>query len=432
MAEHNDTPPENGQPPERGEESQAPYSIQLLDERLRLVAYIIGVMLIIGGIFTALALAWPAIQLAIQTLVPFVVGFIFAYIFNPVVTFVQKRLRLSRVGGVLFLYLIGLLLLTGFFAMVLPILITQIRGAYVGISSFVAEQIQRSPELLDIWQWLVNWLEERELTPEALLMQAFQTTELREAARAAAASGFLLVGQAIYFFYWVGTWIFGTAMFFIFAILVNIYLLIDFSKVRDVMEVMVPDKHQERTFDILHKVDVAVGGFIRGILIVAFLVGAMTFVALWLLGLREYALIIGVIAGVANIVPYLGPVVGATPAVLYVLTSAQYEGMQERLIMLAAVVAVMTVIQMIESYILQPKIVGAKAQLHPLAVLLAFAVGVNFGILGIIVAVPVACIVRVLLKEFYWDSRANAWEERVRQRKKRKRQKRRYPGEAST
>ncbi len=429
MAEK-DKPQEPGKPKTVGEEEDSSAPVQLLDDKLRQVVYIIGVMLIIGGAFTALAFAWPVVQLAVQTLMPFIVGFIFAYIFNPIVTFVQKRLKISRVGGVLFLYLIGLLALTSFFAMVLPILITQIRSAYMGIASFVGEQVQRSPELIDLWEWGVNWLEERDLTVEGLLMQAFQTTELREAARAAAASGFLLVGQTIYFFYWIGTWVFGTTMFFVFAVLVNIYLLIDFSRVRNVMEVMVPEKHQDRTFDILHKVDIAVGGFIRGILIVAFLVGTMTFVGLWLLGLREYALIIGVIAGVANIVPYLGPVVGATPAVLYVLTSAQYEGMQERMIMLASVVAVMTVIQLIESYILQPKIVGANAQLHPLAVLLAFAVGVNFGILGIIVAVPVACIVRVLIKEFYWDRRELAWERRARLRKKRRRMKR-YPSGAS-
>lgn len=406
--------------------------VQLLDDKLRLVALIIGVMLIAGGGITALAFAWPAIDLVVRTLLPFVVGFVFAYIFNPVVTFVQERLKLSRVGGVLFLYLMLILALMGFVAMVLPILITQVRGAYLGLSHFIGEQLQRSPELQDLWDRASEWLAERELTVEALVMQAFQTTEIRDAARTAAASGFVIVGQTLSFIYSIGAWIFGTTFFFVFAILVNIYLLIDFARIRNVMEVMVPASKHKRTFEVMGKVDIAVGGYIRGILIVAFLVGSMTFAALWALGLREYALLIGIVAGVANLVPYLGPIVGATPAVLYVLFSAQYEGMQERLGTLALVVIAMSIIQMIESYLFQPKIVGKSAQLHPLAVLLAFAFGANFGILGIIVCVPIACIVRVLIKEFYWDRREHAWNRRLKAEKRRQRIRRQHRAPAKT
>lgn len=386
-----------------------PPPVQLLDPQLRRIALVIGIMVIAAGGIFAITLAWPLISMIVRSTLPFVLGLIFAYIFDPVVTFFQKQLRLSRIAGVLFLYFCFAIAITLFVAMLLPILIRQVGEAYQGISTVVGRAIEANPEIREFLRRVQEWLGARGYDLEALLAEAARS----EGARTAAATGLRLVGETLAFFYTAVTSIFGTMAVLGFAILVNIYLLLDFSKLRNVMEVMVPEKAQERTFDILAKLDVAVGGFIRGMLIVSFLVGLMTFLGLTALGMGRYAVLIAVIAGVGNLVPYLGALAGGIPAMLYVIFSDGYDSVESRLFAGIAVLILTAIIQTVESLVFQPRIVGKSAQLHPLAVLFALVVGANFGLTGMIVAVPTACIVRVLLKEFYWDSREVAWRGRT-------------------
>jgi predicted PurR-regulated permease PerM len=123
------------------------------------------------------------------------------------------------------------------------------------------------------------------------------------------------------------------------------------------------------------------------------------------LGMKQYALLIGFVAGAANFIPYLGPLMGEIPAILYVLLSNNYEGPKEKLLYTGLVIGLFALIQTLDGFVFQPKIVGKSAQLHPVVVILALVVGGQFGIMGMIVAVPTACILRVLIKEFYWDQR---------------------------
>lgn len=384
-----------------------------LDPQLRLVALTIGIMLIVAGAVVALNLLWPLVRIIVNTTMPFVVGLVFAYIFNPVVTFVQQRLRLSRLGGVIVLYALFLAGIVAFFAMLLPIIIQQVGEAYVGTREFLLRALERNPELRTLSERVMQWLAERGIDVEQVLTDAARSSSVQSAAGTAAASGVKIIGGALTMAYNTATSLIGGVTFLVFAILVNIYLLLDFSDLSDVMEVMVPERYQARTFDILAKIDVAVGGFIRGTLITAVIVGLMTFAFLMMLGLGRYAVLIGVLAGLGNLIPYLGPVMGGGPAMLYVLFSDNFESMNARLMTGAGVVLMVVVVQVVEGFVLQPRIVGKSAQLHPLAVLFALALGANYGLLGMILAVPLACIARVLLKEFYWDAREESWRART-------------------
>jgi predicted PurR-regulated permease PerM len=153
--------------------------------------------------------------------------------------------------------------------------------------------------------------------------------------------------------------------------------------------------------------DAAMGGFLRGQLTVSAIVGGLFAIGLFGIGfvgfpaLRNYCVLIGTLSAIGGFIPYLGPVMGVTPAVLIVLMSGDVSW-ATRLITLAAVFSLFVVIQMVEGFVLQPRIVGKGAGLHPLVVMLALIVGAQFGIGGMVVAVPVASMVRVLIREFYW------------------------------
>jgi len=370
-------------------------------------------LLIAGVLLLALRAVWPIVSMLIQTALPFVVGLIFAYVFDPVVTFAQRKLGISRFAGVTVLYGCFLIAAAAFVAMVLPILVSQIGKAWVGLSGFIGERLERMPQVSILMDRGRVWLAEHGLTIDELATQAARSEGVQAAARTAASSGARVFTMMIEGFVAFMQSTIGLVSFIVFAFLVNVYLLLEFSKLRHVLEIMLPSDQQARSFAILAKIDVAVGGFIRGTLITAIIVGVLTGAGLYMLGLREYALLIGLVAGFANLIPYLGPVMGGGPALLYVAFSGTYETLEDKLLYSAAVLGLTILIQMIEGFILQPKIVGESAQLHPVAVLFALALGANFGLLGMIVAVPAACVVRVLLKEFYWDAREAAWHQRT-------------------
>lgn len=383
----------------------------LRDTKIRRMVLTIGWMIIAGGAVFALSIAWPAIQMLIRTTLPFVVALVIAYVFNPIVSFVQNRLRLSRIGGILLLYALLFAAVAGFFAILLPIIWEQAGNAWRGISEFISNRIGQNARLktaiLDINQWLTD----NGIDVKSFLAGLSTSSGVGTAASTAASSGAKLIGNTFeILFHLIGTTI-SYITFFVLIFLVSIYLLLDFNKARTMMEVIIPTRHQERTFAVLGRMDVAVGGFMRGMLITSFLVGLMTFTGLWILGLKEYALLIGIIGGLANLIPYCGPIAGGGPAILYVIFSEAVP-QDKKLLMVGGVLVVQIIIQFTEGFVFQPFIVGKSAQLHPLVVLFALALGANFGLPGMIVAVPIACIVRVLVNEFYWDPREKEWRER--------------------
>lgn len=393
-------------------ESKAPV-LQMLDPKLHRVIMIIGIMLIIGGLFLALRIMWPFIDMIIRTLLPFAVGLLLAYLLNPIVSFVQVRLRLTRVGGVIILHVLAIALVLAFFSMVLPVLALQIQNAYHELIRFFTVQLGRNEELMAMVMSVDAWLIERGFDIRGLFQSAVQAERIQEAAGTAASSGARFIFDVFAYMVDFIRLMFGFAIFIVFALLVNIYLLIDFSKIQGLLEVVIPPQHQDRIFDMMGKADVAVGGFIRGIILCAASVGLMTFIALYLLGLREYALLIAIIAGIFNLIPYLGPIAGGAPAILYVLLSSDFGTVEDRLLRAGGILLALGIIQFIDGFILQPKIIGQNASLHPVTILVALAVGANWGLLGMLVAVPLACVLRVLVKEFFWDRRERSWRERT-------------------
>jgi predicted PurR-regulated permease PerM len=204
---------------------------------------------------------------------------------------------------------------------------------------------------------------------------------------------------------------FSFVSFIILVIIINFYFLLDFHKIRGLVATVIPTKDEERVFRILNRIDEAVGRFLRGQLIICCLVGLLTTIGLLLLGLKKYAILIGVVAGIGNIIPYLGPLLGAIPSLIWVLASSAFPTFSDKLVGSAEVIGLFAVIQAIDGMIFQPRIVGKNSELHPLAVMLALMVGAYFGLGGMIVAIPVACIVRILIKEFWWDNLRRAKQE---------------------
>ena len=159
---------------------------------------------------------------------------------------------------------------------------------------------------------------------------------------------------------------------------------------------MVPAPKRELAMDVLADIDAVIGGFVRGQLIVAAVVAAMAIVALTMLRI-PFALLIGVWAGIADIIPYIGPFAGGIPAVLVALFTGGWPAA-------LGVLVAFTIINQIEAHLLGPRIVSSTVKVTPLAIIFALLIGVHvFGFLGLLIAVPVAGIVRVVLCRIFPD-----------------------------
>lgn len=183
---------------------------------------------------------------------------------------------------------------------------------------------------------------------------------------------------------------------------VSIYMLAESPTIKRFFVQSFKPRSRARVVAILHDVDQVIGGFIRGQIIVAAVVGILAIVALMILHVR-YAVIIGVWAGVMDVIPYIGPIAGAIPGVVVALI---FNGPGAGI----GVIVAFAVINQLEAHLLAPRIVSNSVKITPLAVIFALLICAKiFGFIGLIVAVPLAGIVRVFLTHvFQEDTVTNA------------------------
>ena len=195
----------------------------------------------------------------------------------------------------------------------------------------------------------------------------------------------------------------GSVVNFVIGAIVSIYLMKDkdffLSIWRKFLHLVLPQRANAAVTETLNEVNGVLSQFVRGALLDAVFVAILSSIGLSIVGL-DFAVFIGVFAGIANVIPYFGPLIGMIPAFLIGwLTSDFVHGV--------LAVLVLVIVQQIDSNIIYPKVVGSSTGLHPLAVLLAVSVfGYFGGIIGMILAVPIAGILQVfILKWAYRQER---------------------------
>jgi predicted PurR-regulated permease PerM len=193
---------------------------------------------------------------------------------------------------------------------------------------------------------------------------------------------------------------------FLVAPVVAFYVLIDLPRIRDESVELVPPRHRNEVIHVSRQLGTAVGGFLRGQVLVAVIVGVLTSVGFWMIGLKFW-LIIGMIAGFLNIIPFVGPWVGGGLGVIVGLvvnadvTTAFF----------AAIVAF--AVQQIDNNFVSPAVLRATVRLHPAVVVLVLILGGAIGGLwGVLLAVPVAASIKIVIGHL-WRTRVlgQSWDE---------------------
>ncbi len=326
------------------------------------------------GVFAAFGVLFWLLQ---PVLLPFVLGGLIGYLGDPLVDRVEARGG-SRTLGVALVFLVfgSLYVLALFFAV--PLLVQQL-DALIG----------RIPLL---YAWLrdvaIPWFQSRTMVTGAMLPPIDWSAELMsnwqslgkvtaKTITQITGSGFGLLG-----------WMANMAL----VPVVAFYLMRDWDDIAEKALRLLPRDWQPQTQQMTREADEVVGAFLRGQFIVMCALGVLYGLGLWMVGV-ELALLLGVIAGLASIVPYLGFIVGISASLLaawlqfYDWVPLVYVGL------------VFGVGQMIESMVLTPVLVGDRIGLHPVAVIFALMAGGQLaGFVGVVVALPVAAVIMVFAR----------------------------------
>lgn len=319
-------------------------------------------------------------------LAPFVISMVLAYLGDPLADRLEVA-GMSRTASVSVVFLV-------------------IFGAIIGTLLFlvpmVIHQIKTVLSLLPVWEeWLrINILPRfLELVDFDPLLLDFSEVTRKLASQWQKAGGFLAN---------IGVSVTRSSLAFVGFVVnlflvpvVTFYLLRDWDRLMGHLHNMMPRNVEAVVLGLVHECDEVLGAFFKGQLMVMIALGIIYSLGLALIGL-QFAVLIGMVAGLVSIIPYMGFMVGFAAAIIVAFFQFDsYTGM-------LLVCAVFMVGQALESWLLTPWLVGDKIGLHPVAVIFALMAGGQlFGFVGMLIALPMAAIIMVLLRHLDQNYKAS-------------------------
>ena len=310
-----------------------------------------------------------------RVLTPFFIAFALAYLLDPVTDRLES-LKISRTFSVLVLMAGVFSLVTGIGLLIFPLLKLQAEHLVSNLPNYIA--------IMQEWMYpLLGVVGEPEKIQGILNRELLKVGELP-----------LKVISSITSILWGSV----AGLFSFILLLANLviipvvmfYLLRDYDLINKKMLSFVPARSREQVLSLIKEIDRVLAGFVRGQLMVGLTMAGLYSIGLFFCG-TPMSLFIGLLAGLASLVPYLGLVFGFVPAAI--LTFMQTQDW----VLVFGVAGVFAVVQGLEGMIITPRIVGEKIGLHPVAIILAVLLGAEFfGLVGVIVSVPVAAALNVL------------------------------------
>ncbi|HKY60288.1 MAG TPA: AI-2E family transporter [Gemmatimonadota bacterium] len=345
----------------------------------------------------ALTFLW-LLHVAGSVLAPFVLAFVLAYVTDPLVDWWASR-GIGRTWGALGVLLLGLMVLALAVALIGPLVAAQGAQFLTDLPRILAElRAWYNAQVMGLANSQLPIIRdipfERGLDVESRDVGQFLLDEIQRLNPSwEAAMG---VGRGLQ----TGLTILG---YLVLTPVLMFYLLRDFPSVGRGIAQILPPTRREGTLAFLHRYDVLLGEYLRGQLLVATFVGIATAIGFWIVGFPN-AVLLGVIAGVFNIVPYLGLVVSLIPAALIALLTPP--------LWLSAlkVAGVFFVVQSLDSYFFSPKIVGDRVGLHPVWVMLAIIGFASvFGLVGLLLAIPIAVLIKLVIEYMVGTYKASVY-----------------------
>lgn len=334
--------------------------------------YRLGFMLllfIVIFIFLKLKAIWlPVINIAFSVLLPFLIAAFISYLLHPVVEILHEK-GMNRGLAIAIIYLI-------FFGGIgygvykgIPAIITQVWELSESVP-LVAEQYRHWVNVIENntshWPFGVQEQLEDGITMIESRLENLMNIVMHYLLRS---FDFILLLALIPF--------------------IAFYILKDFDSIKKMVWYLTPKRWRRVGIAFLGDINESLGGYIRGQIIVCATIGSISALLFWIVGM-DYPLVLGIIIGITNIIPYFGPFIGAVPAVVIAAAISVK--------MVIITVIIVFVLQFLEGNVLSPLIVGKSLHMHPLFIILALLAGGEIGgIIGLILAVPILAIIKVCI-----------------------------------
>lgn len=331
-----------------------------------LLLSIVALLLLVGG----------------PVLVPLILSFALAFMLEPLADWFQARFRSTRNSAVLFALSVAALGVLILFIVLLPSVYSQFVESAEKMPKAITAARARFQDLLvyaqnhlspGVFSQLQNFIHNFQEDPSVI------TSRLGD-----------FLTQGVFGLVNLGSATIGLLIvpFFVY------YLLLDMQNIKLFVEKRIPERHRGVGLKLFNEIGVVVRGYVRGRFLIALILSIFYAVGLWILGVPLWAAI-GLIAGFVGIIPYIGIITG----IVLALAFAALDG--AGIWTLVGVVAVFALAQPLEDYYLTPRLIGDQLELHPMLVFIALIIaGSLFGVLGLVLAIPVLGVLKVFLRFF--------------------------------
>ena len=324
-----------------------------------------------------------------SVLFPFILSFLVAYILDPIADRIESvGIPRGAAVGMIFLGIVLIFVLTVIF--LVPVFQSQYQSISESLPAYQENLEQKASDLIHkIEQFVPTTLDTAASGPQSPLAIRMNPEEV--------------IGQITAWLQRQGQAIlkkipdllsnaFDVISFLVIVPFATFFLMKDGHRIKIAMIRLVPNRYFEMSLNLLWRIDQQLGGYIRGQMVEVFAVGVLATIGFAVIGLK-YFFVVGALAGITNVVPYLGPTVGFVAAAIVALIT---DGSM-KMVLAAAVVALS--VQLIDNTLVQPMVMSRSVDLHPLLIILAVLVGSQLmGVLGMVLAVPVAGIIKVTIQ----------------------------------
>lgn len=350
------------------------------------------------------------------TLSSVIIAIIFAYIINPIVNYLERK-GVKRQFGVIIVYISAILIFRILIVSVIPKTINEVSNLLTSLPGMVDTLIREFNNFLsnvfakfniELPENFINIYKETNPkvngnveTPQIVsnILDSIKGTinDLIVKVQGSLMGSLSNVISKLYGFL-------TSAFRLVLIIIFSFYFSVDKERFMLRVKKAIPNKHREDISYLTRNIDIALQQFIRGRMLMAIFVGLLTMI--YLLVLRvDFAIIIGLITCIADIIPFIGPFLGCVPAVLFAFMDSPMKALW--------VLILFVLVQWVENNILAPKLIGDSTGLNPLVILISIIIGGGiFGVWGMVISVPLTSIIFILvdfIKIKYNDRYSSNW-----------------------
>ena len=334
-------------------------------------------------IFKEVSFLFHPVSVFMKTVVlPIVLALIFFYLLRPVLRMLEN-FKIPRIWGIIIIFLGVVGLITLLIVLVFPFLRSQFQTLIEEFPEYFMQLLTDVDAFLRT-SFIGNYYSESDFTIDTLL--ATLPANIADTLQNTVTSVITGVTGLI-------STITGVILSVVIVPFILFYLLKDGEKLPEYFLKLLPPRFRDDTREVFTEADRQLGAYIQGQLIVAFCIGVMVYIGFLIIGM-DYALLLGVLAMVTSIVPYIGPAIAITPAAIIALVTSPF--------MLVKLAIVWTVVQLVEGNLISPQVMGKTLFIHPVTIIFVLlTAGSLFGIVGVILGIPMYALLRVLISHFY-------------------------------